>query len=291
MTQPSVVVHQSYGKSNVRLSRIERHGSRHNFIELSIDIQLRGKPFDASYSAADNSLVVATDTMKNTVYALAGRHGVGSIEGFSQQLGRHFLETYRHVDEVGIRSVEKPWARMEFAGHEHDHAFVCGSSERFTCEVTAPRGNPASMTAGLDGLQVLKTTASSFEHFLRDEYTTLPEATDRIFATSISATWPCGDFTKDWSTARQTIRGALLDVFANQYSKSVQHTLYEMAGAALAACSLIDEITITMPNQHHLLANLAPFGLQNPNEVFVPTSEPFGNINATIARDQPKVKS
>jgi urate oxidase len=291
MTQPPKVIHQSYGKSNVRLSRIERHGSRHTFIELSIDIQLRGKRFDASYSAADNSLVVATDTMKNTVYALAGRHGIGSIESFSQQLGRHFLETYRHVDEVGIRSVEKPWARMEFSGQQHDHAFLGGSSERFTCELSATRGKPASMTCGLEGLQVLKTTGSSFEHFLRDEFTTLPEANDRIFATSISAHWHCVDLSADWTAARTAIRAALLDVFANKFSKSVQHTLYEMAGAALAACPLIDEITIMMPNQHHLLANLAPFGLQNPNEVFVPTSEPFGNISATIARDQPKVKS
>ena len=252
---------------------------------MSVDIQLRGKQFDASYSAADNSLVVATDTIKNAVYVLAGRHGVGSIEAFSQLLGKHFLDTYRHVDEVVIRCVEKPWERMQFGSREHDHAFLGGSSERFNCEFIASRGKTASMHAGLDGLQVLKTTASSFEHFLRDEYTTLPEISDRIFATSISATWPCSDLTTDWTAARKTIREVLLDVFANRFSKSVQHTLYEMAGAAMAACRLINEITITMPNQHHLLANLKPFGLQNPNEVFVPTGEPFGNISATIARE------
>src|SRR6185437_15131087 len=110
-------------------------------------------------------------------------------------LGKHFLDTYRHVDEVIVRCVEKPWERMQFGGREHDHAFLAGASERLNCEVVASRGKPLSMSAGLDGLQVLKTTASSFEHFLRDEYTTLPEANDRIFATSISATWPCSELT------------------------------------------------------------------------------------------------
>jgi urate oxidase len=174
---------------------------------------------------------------------------------------------------------------MQVGGREHDHAFLGGSTERFFCEVVAARAKPKLMNAGLEGLQVLKTTASSFEHFLRDEYTTLPDTSDRIFATSISAHWPCANLSADWTIARNTIRAVFLDVFANQFSKSVQHTLYDMAAAALAACSLIDEITITMPNEHHLLANLKPFGLENPNEVFVPTSQPFGNISATIARE------
>jgi urate oxidase len=119
---------------------------------------------------------------------------------------------------------------------------------------------------------------------LRDENTTLPETEDRIFATAIEATWPCCDFAADWTGIRKKVRATLLDVFANQFSKSVQHTLYEMARAVFEQCLEIDEITITMPNQHHLLVNLTPFGLQNPNEVFLPTSEPFGNISATIAR-------
>jgi urate oxidase len=180
---------------------------------------------------------------------------------------------------------------MEFSSRQHVHAFVGGTQERNICEVIANRKGGPSMRCGLKGLEVLKTTGSGFEQFFRDEYTTLPETEDRIFATAITAMWRANDLTADWTQARQTIRAALLDVFANQYSKSVQHTLYEMARAAFAACALIDEISITMPNQHHLLANLASFGLKNPNEVFVPTSEPFGNISATIQRDRSEDKS
>ncbi len=287
----------------MRLSRIHRDGSHHQFVDLTISIELDGD-FISSYSAADNSKIVATDTMKNTVYVLASRHGVLTIESFAQLLCRHFLDMYSHVTHAKVHCGEKHWTRMEFDGKPHDHAFIGDSSERNTCTVTGLNspGQPAAdrplvMQCGFSGLQVLKTTGSGFTNFLRDEYTTLPETEDRIFATTIAANWFCLDstgkylnMTADWTQFRQEIRAAMLEVFADRYSKSVQHTLYEMGRAALAACPLIDAIEIVMPNQHHLLANLTPFGLQNPNEVFVPTSEPFGNISATIQRDRSESK-
>jgi urate oxidase len=287
------LVSQSYGKSQVRVSRIHREGKRHEFIEATVWIELDGQ-FETSYSEADNSLVVATDTMKNTVYVLAARHGIKSIESFAQQLGQHFLATYVHVNHVLIRCEQAIWSRMTLDGQPHGHSFVGGGSERNTCQISAKRatgGAGIELQSGIVGLQVLKTTESGFVDYLRDAYTTLQPTEDRIFATAVAANWPCHETSADWTKARQTIRAALLDVFANQYSKSVQHTLFEMARAAFAACSLIDEITIRMPNQHHLLVNLTPFGMQNANEVFVPTSEPFGNIGATIARGDIQSKS
>ncbi len=292
---PPKVVQQSYGKSQVRLSRVHRDADQHRFIELVISISLDGD-FVASYSAADNSKVIATDSMKNTVYVLASRHGVASMESFAQLLCRHFLETYSHITHAEIHCEERLWKRMVFDGKPHAFAFVGGTSERNTCTVhglgSAGSDPSIRMNCGFAGLQVLKTTESGFASFLRDQYTTLPETNDRIFATTITASWNCVDetgrnldLTSDWTDYRQKIRDAVLDVFANKYSESVQHTLYEMGRAAFGVCPLIGAIEITMPNQHHLLANLAPFGLENPNQVFVPTSEPFGNISATIQRD------
>ena len=282
MSRPTVLS-QSYGKSNVRLSRIVRDGPRHEMIDLTLSIALEGD-FDAAYTEADCSKVVATDTMKNTVYVLAGRDGVGSIEGFAQRLARHFLEHYPHVAQVSVACQQQPWARLEFGGRPHDHVFLGATTERHTCQLVQGRGGEPALRSGLAGLQVLKTTGSAFSGFLRDEYTTLADADDRILATAIEASWPCRQLDADWTLARTAIRASLLDVFANHHSQSVQHTLYEMAQAALAACDLVDEISIHLPNQHHLLANLAPFGLANPNEVFIPTSEPFGDIRATVRR-------
>jgi urate oxidase len=282
MQSPTVHA-QSYGKSDVRVSRITRDGARHSFIDLSVSIALDGD-FSASYAAADQSLVVATDTMKNTVYILASRLGVRSMEQFAHSLAKHFVDRYSHVKKAKIDCVEVPWQRMAFADLTHDHAFVNGGCERYTCTCEMDSDGAVAMSSGLFGLQVLKTTGSEFREFYRDEYTTLADADDRVFATAIRANWHCQDVNADWAKARQDIRSVLIDVFANVHSKSVQHTLYEMGKAAFAACLLIDEITIRLPNQHHLLANLTPFGLENPNEVFVPTSAPFGDISATIKR-------
>ncbi len=282
MQSPTVQT-QSYGKSEVRISRVTRDGSRYGFIDLSISIALEGD-FNASYAAADCSLIVATDTMKNTVYVLASRLGVTSMEHFAHLLAKHFLGHYAHVTKASIRCVEIPWQRMNFSGQPHDYAFVGHGSERYTCSCVLHSDGRVEMSSGLFGLQVLKTTGSEFCNFYRDEYTTLPDAADRIFATSIQATWPCPHWDADWSKARQDIRSAFFDVFANVHSKSVQHTMYEMSRAAFVVCPLIDEISIRLPNQHHLLANLTPFGLENPNEVFVPTAAPYGDISATFGR-------
>ena len=279
---PSEIVSQSYGKSSVRVSHIRRDGDRHTFIELSCSIELAGD-FDAAYTAADNSLVVPTDTIKNTVYALAGRHGIASLESFAQQLASHFIESFAHVDMATVTAHETPWRRMHVAGAEHPHSFSSAGDERRTCEVTA-LADGLTLSAGLSGLKVLKTTGSAFTGYLHDEFTTLEPTDDRIFATTIDAVWPCGDLQADWTAIRERAREQILTTFADHPSESVQHTLLAIGDAVLAACPEIASIHLTMPNQHHLLANLAPFGLENHNQVFVPTDEPFGNISATVGR-------
>jgi urate oxidase len=278
------LTHQRYGKSQVRLSRIVRADRRHEFMELTIDIALSGD-FDLAYSEGINQPIVPTDTMKNTVYALAKRQGVESCETFCRALAAHFVEKFAHVTLAEVTARQQPWDRISNGGHLHPHAFVGGGREQYTCQVTADRAQ-TSLRSGLCGLQVLKTTESGFSGFLRDENTTLADTDDRIFATTITASWPCPDVNGDWTTHRQSIRSAILEVFANRFSPSVQKTLFEMADAAFVACPAIEEISIAMPNQHHLLANLEPLGLENDNEVFVPTSEPFGMISATVQRDR-----
>lgn len=277
------ITQQAYGKSNVRLSHITRKDNRHDFIELNAHITLSGG-FDAAYTSGDNSLVVPTDTMKNTVYALAKQHGVTSIESFARMLSQHFTKSFDHVDKAHVALQQRLWTRIDTDGQAHGHAFTGGTSEQNTCEVTAT-ADAVQMRSGFDGLQALKTTDSGFMGFLKDDFTTLKETDDRIFATTITATWPCANPTANWTAIREQIRAAMLYVFSHRYSTSVQKTLHEMATAAFAACIEIDEISIKMPNQHHLLADLSPLNLENPNEVFVPTLEPFGVISATLTRN------
>lgn len=274
---------QSYGKSRVCLSYITRREGGHDFIQMTVDIALDGD-FNAAYSDGDNANVVPTDTMKNTVYAVARTHGVNSIETFAQDLANHFCKTYAQVAQATVSIEQALWTRIQRDGETHPHAFTGGGKEHNTCEVISTNEG-VQMKSGLLGLQVLKTTESGFEGFSQDDYTTLPETNDRIFATTITARWPCRDLSVDWTSTRSTVRDLLLDIFANRYSPSVQKTLHEMAEAVIAQCPQIDQITLEMPNQHHIPADIAKLGLQNKNDIFVPSPEPFGVISATIQRE------
>jgi urate oxidase len=278
------LAHHVYGKSQVRVSHVRRNGPRHEFTALSTEVLLSGE-FEVAYTGGDNSPVIPTDTIRNTVYALAGTNGIASCEAFAVALGSHFVSKYSHVGAADIRIREQVWTRMYGDDGEHPHAFVGGSSEHNTCAARVT-SEGVSLTSGLDGLQVLKTTQSGFSGFLRDEYTTLAETDDRILATTITADWSCRDVRADWTAHRRAIRDALLDVFANRFSPSVQRTLFEMAEAALDAFPVIDEIAITMPNQHHLPFDLRRLGLEDRKEIFVPTTEPFGTISATVKRGE-----
>lgn len=279
---PAVLTQNSYGKSQVRLTRLHRGAGRHDLKELCVAVQLEGD-FAGSYTHGDNSRIVATDTMKNIVYALAGQHIPADVESFGQALAGHFLEHYPHVTAAVVRLTEQPWRRLVIDGQEHPHAFEGGGSEKRTCTVTHTRQG-VRVESGLDDLALLKTTDSAFTGFLRDAYTTLPETNDRIFATLVAADWLYGQVPVEWDHCHHLIRTALIEVFARHRSLAVQQTLFAMGTAALEACDAIEQITLRLPNQHHLPVNLKPFGLENQNAVFVPTDEPHGLITGTLRR-------
>jgi urate oxidase len=269
-----------YGKSRIRLVKVRRSGDLHELVDLTIDVQLEGE-FDAVYVEGDNRPCLATDTMKNTVYALARQDPIDHVETFALRLAEHFIAKPA-VTRARISAVEQPWGRLSAGGRPHPHAFVQAGAEHWTAVVTRDaRG--AEIVAGLANLVVLKTTDSGFAGFPRDQFTTLPDTDDRIMATSITAAWTYRAGADDFS-ARAQVRRALVETFAAHVSRSVQHTLYAMGEAALAACADVTAITLTLPNRHHLLVDLAPFGLDNPNEIFVATDQPFGLIEATIRR-------
>jgi urate oxidase len=269
-----------YGKSHVRLVKVRRTREPHEIVDLTIDVQLEGA-FESVYVEGDNATCVATDTMKNTVYALAKEHPIDHVEAFASRLADHFAAK-PSVARATVRAIEHPWERLSVGGRPHPHAFVQPGCEQRTAVVTKD-GQGTTVVAGIQNLVVLKTTDSAFSGFPRDEYTTLPETDDRILATSVTASWTYRPGTTDYG-ARERIRTALVDTFAAHVSRSVQHTLYAMAHAALEACCDAREITLSMPNRHHLLVDLKPFGLDNRNEIFVATDQPFGLIEATVRR-------
>jgi urate oxidase len=266
-----------YGKSEVRVVKVTRAPGRHELRDLTVDVALEGD-FAAAHVSGDNSALLATDTMRNVVYALARTHAIDSLEAFGAALVEHFLRAGPTVERVRIDIAEHPWERLG----EHEHAFQRGHGGTRIATISGD-GAAIAYEAGIDDLLVLKTTASGWEGFVRDEYTTLPETDDRILATIVTARWAYAEAPEE--TEWRAVRDTLLEAFGDHYSPSVQFTLNRIGEAVLERHEAVQRIHLSLPNRHHLLFDLQRFGLDNPNVVFHATTEPYGLIEGTIERE------
>lgn len=276
-----------YGKSRVRLMRVTRHAAHHDLEEWTLEVLLTGD-FPEVFTHGDNTRVLTTDTMKNTVYALARQSKTDSIEAFAGEVIDFLLDRNPQITAAEVSIQSHLWKRLTVEGQPHPTAFMKGSDERQTTHVQRSQNTAAAVRSGFTEMTVLKTAQSGFVGFLRDEFTTLPETTDRLLGTSVTATW---QYTAaalgagiDFNEVRHSLRERMVTTFARHDSLSVQQTLYAMATAALEHIDAIDEVFVRMPNKHNLLVDLARFGLDNPNHIFMPTDEPHGTIEATVRR-------
>jgi urate oxidase len=273
-----VLAWNRYGKSRVRLVKVRRARDPHELVDLTIDVQLEGA-FDAVYVDGDNAACLATDTMKNTVYALAKDRLTGSIEDFGQALGRHLLDA-PSVARATIELREHHWTRLR----PGENAFRRDGEMTRTARVSVGAEGSA-VRAGVADLVLMKTAKSSFSGFPRDRYTTLHETEDRIMATRLTGDWAyAAGADVDHETTFTAVLQTLLDSFAEHVSRSVQETIWIVGRAILDRHEVVDEVHLSLPNLHHWIVDLSPFGLENDGEIFVATSEPFGSIEATVRR-------
>jgi urate oxidase len=289
-----------YGKSRVRLMRLTRHEAHHDLEahhdidEWTVQLLLSGD-FETAHTLGDNSKILPTDTMKNTVYFVARQSKAESMEAYAKELVDYILTRNPQVSVAEVVVESTLWKRLTVDGQPFPTAFMRGSDERQTTTVSRQQNGPFTITSGFDHLTLLKTSNSAFTGYIKDALTTLPETTDRLFCTALKAEWPYTPAAIasaaaspyqaiDFNKVRTHLREALISTFAKHNSLSVQQTLFAMAEAALAHTILIDEINMLMPNKHNLLVDLSRFGQDNPNHIFVPTDEPHGTIEATVRR-------
>jgi urate oxidase len=272
----------SYGKAGNHLFKVVRATDRHEVRDYRVDVALSGE-YDAVHTHGDNTGAMATDTMRNTVYAVASQNTFDSPERYGLQLVDYLL-TQPRVTGAKVSVVEQRWDRIVVDGRPHDHAFTKAAGGKHTAVVTGA-GEQRAVTAGVDDLHVLKTTNSGWSNFLEGGYRTLKDTDDRILATSITATWdyrePSGDFGTWWDGVNEQIART----FTDHFSQSVQNTIWRMGQAILERFEQIERVSFTLPNKHHLLYDLAPFGLDNDREIYWVTVEPYGRIQATVERD------
>ena len=272
-----------YGKAAIHLVRVARDEAGHRVRDVIVAVALEGD-FTAAHADGDNSLVIATDTMKNTAFAYARDHLDASIEAYGRALAEHFLE-FDQVERATVNVREHVWRPIEVGGAPARDAFLRSGDGIRVATVAASRGE-ITVEAGIEDLVAMKTTRSGFSGFPRDRYTTLAETDDRLMATKITAIWRYGSPDLDFDATFEAVRVTLLEVFADHDSPSVQTSIWIMAKAMLERHEAIEEVRMVLPKLHHWLADLGPYGMTNDAEVYVSTTEPHGLIEATVRRSE-----
>ncbi|MFH8256983.1 factor-independent urate hydroxylase [Streptomyces roseolus] len=289
-----VLAQNQYGKAENRIVRIARKGGEdgawHEIRDLNVSVALRGEYRDV-HLTGDNANCLPTDTTKNTVYAFAKEHGIASPEAFAILLAKHFVTSQPVIREAQVRVEEFAWERIPVPTRKEQHSFVRKGQEVRTAQVTYSEATGLQVLSGLKDLTVMNSTNSEFHGFIKDEYTTLQEAYDRILATKVTARWAnsaaaaAADPEHDWDRSYEKARRHMLEAFAETYSYSLQQTLHAMACRVLDHVPTVNEVRLNLPNKHHFLVDLEPFGLKNDNEVYFAADRMYGLIEGTVHRD------
>jgi urate oxidase len=276
------LIRSTYGKGRVRVMRVYREGTYNEVRELTVKVLLEGG-FDRSFTHADNSSVVATDTIKNIVNIVARENLRAATEPFGAALALRFLERYPQVEKATVYAWETKWNRLDVAGAPHEHSFLLDSNGKPSAKIERTRDN-ITYRSGIDAFTFMKSTASGWVNYVMDDYTTLAETRDRMAATAMDASWLWSKAPEDFPIANARLMAKMLEVFATTYSEGVQDSLYRMGEAGLAEVPEIAEISMACPNKHYIPINLAPFGMSSDNTVFTATDEPHGQIECTVGR-------
>jgi urate oxidase len=272
-----------YGKAQTHVVRVTKKGELHDVKDMTVSVMLAGD-FADTHLKGDNSKVVPTDSQKNAVFALAKESPIGEIEDFALRLARQLVRDHASVQRARVLIAEQSWTRISAGGKPHPHAFERAASEQRLTAVTCTR-DAEWVVSGVTELTLLKTTGSEFWGYPKDRYTTLPETRDRVLSTAVEARWRYSGAGVDWNASRAEARREIVETFATKHSLSLQQTLFAMGEAVLEARPEIAEIRFAMPNKHHFVVDLEPFGLENDNEVFYASDRPYGLIEGAVIRD------
>jgi len=286
-----------YGKDNIRVMKVDKDEATktHTVTEMTVCVLLEGE-IESSYTHADNSVIVPTDTMKQTTYIMAKQNPVNPPELFASILGTHFVDTYKWIHTAHITIVTHRWTRMTIDGKPHPHSFSRDGDEKRLVECDVIEGKGIQIRSAISDLLVLKSTGSQFHSFNTDDFTILKDTYDRILSTSVDAGWKWKTMTMDQVTAESAkfdktwtaARDITMKTFALDDSASVQNTMYKMCGQILDSEALVEAVDYELPNKHYFEIDLSwHHGLKNTGkdaQVYAPQSDPNGLIKCTVTR-------
>ena len=296
----STLIDSTYGKTKVKFLKVRKDKSDpkvQDILEALVEVLLRGS-FDESYTKADNSLIIPTDTVKNTILVEAKNTDVWPIERFAAHLAQHFIGKYNWVSGLEVSIIQQLWTKIPVNGKPHAHSFTHDGPETRRCHLDYTRASDRLfLSASIKDLTVLKLTGSMFYGYNECDYTILKPTTDRILSTDVDSTWVYdsakigglkgvaaaadrGVFDNTYNAAR-TIT---LETFALENSPSVQATMYNMAGDILKVAPEVATVSYALPNKHYILFNLEWKGIKDNKDLFYPSPDPSGYIKCTVGR-------
>jgi urate oxidase / 2-oxo-4-hydroxy-4-carboxy-5-ureidoimidazoline decarboxylase len=275
----------SYGKAHVVFYRLGGIAP----LAAAVDVDVFGKRFLAAYTEGDNREVVATDTMKNFVYAMAAEYTGSTLLGLCAFLGRRFMETYPVMEALRVTAREVPLDAAAGERGPSDVLFRSTRTDRTVAEVgvEAAEREPKIVSArsGWENMILVKTTGSSFATFARDDYTTLPELTDRPLTIKLSAYWRYGDLKDGVAEGAgflgpRAVRDEIERIFHEFNSRSIQHLVHEIGTRLFAAHAQLDEIEFVAENRTPDHVRDGPGGVR----VFAEPRATFGKIGLVLRR-------
>jgi urate oxidase len=275
-----------YGKSEVRVVRVARGVAPDGgdvIRDWNVSTSLSGD-LDDTHLTGDNSKVLPTDSQKNRVFALAKELGAVPPEDLALALAAFFVSSQEAITRARISIDEFGWTPIGATGYSFARA---GDLVRTTTVIhDATAGT--SVVSGIKDLVMLNTTGSEFWGFPKDAHTTLAETKDRMLATAVNASWRFRTDaveTADWDAVAVIAKKTILDTFAGTYTYSLQQMLYALGSALISAVPAICEARLALPNKHHFIVDLEPFGLENDREVYYADDRPYGLIEGSVLAD------
>jgi urate oxidase len=260
-------VAHSYGKDAVSVYRI----AGDNLFSCEVRVIVRGTVFEASYTEGDNSMIVATDSMKNFVHMMGLEYQGDTLEDFVQLVGSRLLARYDHIEGVQVSAKQVAFERVR------------GNAMRRTydayavAELDLDRTGVVSARSGWNGLHLIRLAGSSFAGFVRDEYTTLPETQDRPLFVHINLGWTNADLTK--CAPCQDVRDVAVSAFCDISSASIQELVYQIGVQLLERFPEIATVDFYAENR---LWDAAQTG--DDAAVYTDARPPFGVITLTLER-------
>eukprot|EP01090_Pellita_catalonica_P020558 TRINITY_DN7410_c0_g1_i1.p1 TRINITY_DN7410_c0_g1~~TRINITY_DN7410_c0_g1_i1.p1 ORF type:complete len:286 (-),score=42.50 TRINITY_DN7410_c0_g1_i1:15-872(-) len=275
-----------YGKTDIRVMKTRKEGATHYVQDMTVAVIVDASKTDLSYTHEDNSFVVPTDTIKNTVYYVANQHATIELEKFGAAICEHFMKQYAHFNKVSVTIKEDTWQRIVVKGKPEPYSFTRGGPEKYVVQVEMKRGGKPQFTSGVRDFYLFKTTGSMFVDFHRCKWTTLKDDRDRLLKTALEARWNFNTDNVDYRQVFSSVKNIAAEVFSKEYSKSVQGTLFHIGQQIIRENPAVESIWLSAPNLHNWKVDLSPFGVPSNNSVFNPPDDPKGHIECIVSRSK-----